>query len=59
VELEDGSGTRYAPFLADLLKNKAVQDDLSYLLSEGRLQTYKSTYVFLKDVQEHRGMRTV
>jgi len=59
IEVEDGSGTRYAPYLADLLQDKDVQDDLSYLLNDGRLQIYRNTYILLKDVQEHSGMHTV
>ncbi len=51
-ELEEGSGTRYAPYLSKLFQKPEVQEDLQYLLSEGRQNNYKNTYLLLRDVQE-------
>ena len=51
-ELEEGSGTRYAPFLPGLFQKPEVREDLEYLLTEGRQNNYKNTYLLLRDVQE-------
>lgn len=51
-ELIEGSGTRYAPFLAELLQNEDVKKDLTYLLREGRRTNYRDTYFLLRDVQQ-------
>ena len=52
AELKDGSGTRYAPWLAELVERKEVRDDLESQLKEGRESNYRSTYHLLKNVQE-------
>ena len=51
-ELSEGSGTRYAPYLAPLFERPEVQEDLNYLLTEGRQNNYKNTYLLLLNVQE-------
>lgn len=51
-ELLADSGTRYAPYLSELLGKKEVYDDLEYLLTEGRQMNYKNTYLLLREVQE-------
>lgn len=52
AEVRAAAGTRYAPYIADLIEEEAVADDLSYLLSEGRKEIYRKTYMLLKSVQE-------
>ena len=52
AEIREGSGTRYAPWLADLLGRPEVREDIEFLLKEGRNQNYQDTYMFLKDVNE-------
>ncbi len=51
-ELKEGSGTRYAPYLYPLFQRPEVQEDLHYLLTEGRQNNYKNTYLLLLHVQE-------
>ena len=51
-ELSKGSGTRYAPFLVDLFKDKDFLADMSYLLSNGRRKNYERVYERLKSVAE-------
>ena len=51
-EIREGSGTRYAPWLTDLLERPEVREDIEFLLTEGRNQNYQDTYMFLKDVNE-------
>lgn len=52
AELKEGSGTRYAPYLYPLFQRPEVQEDLNYLLTEGRQNNYKNTYLLLLNVQE-------
>ena len=52
TELEEGSGTSYAPWLAGLVSREEVRADLEYLLKEGRERNYRNTYHLLKDVHE-------
>ena len=49
-EVAQGAGTRYAPYLAELLQQPAVTADLQYLLREGRQDVYRNTYLLLKGV---------
>lgn len=51
-EMDEGSGTRYAPYMADLLHVQAVRRDLDFLLSRGRQSVYRDTYRLLKRVQD-------
>lgn len=51
-ELKEGSGTRYAAWLFELLCHKEVFDDVEYLLNEGRRRNYQDTYSLLRGVQE-------
>ena len=51
-ELKEGSGTRYAPWLVDLISQEEVKADLEFLLKEGRERHYRSTYHLLKNVHE-------
>jgi HD-GYP domain-containing protein (c-di-GMP phosphodiesterase class II) len=54
-ELHRGSGTCYAPWLCQLLSGKAVQEDIQYLLTKGRRQNYRDTYLLLRDVEQSGG----
>ena len=51
-ELEEGSGTRYAPWLLPLLSEPDVQRDIRYMLSVSRQHNYKDTYYLLRNLQE-------
>ncbi len=52
AEIQEGSGTRYAPWLPDLLSKPEVREDIEFLLAEGRERNYHDTYQLLKSVQE-------
>ena len=47
-EVEEGSGTRYAPFLTELFAHSEVKSDIEYLLREGREKLYRETFYLLK-----------
>ena len=49
--VEEGAGTRYAPYLSGLLARDEVRLDLEYLLDEGRKANYRNAYQLLRDVQ--------
>ena len=51
AELHAGAGTRYSPYLSELLTHQEVRDDLDYLLAIGRQNNYQNTYLLLKRVQ--------
>ena len=51
-ELAEGSGTRYAPYLLELFGKEEVKEDIDYLLTSGRQNNYRNTYLVLKKVQE-------
>ena len=53
-EIEEGAGTRYAPFMAKLLAEPAVAEDIKYLLDEGRNKLYRDTFNLLLDLF-HKG----
>ena len=53
AEVQEGAGTRYAPYLAELLTLPRVISDLEYLLSTGRRDVYRSAYLLLKGVQDN------
>nr|MCR5801186.1 hypothetical protein [Lachnospiraceae bacterium] len=48
-EVEEGAGTRYAPFLVDLLNNPDAKRDINYLLTERRNKLYHDTFMLLKN----------
>jgi HD-GYP domain-containing protein (c-di-GMP phosphodiesterase class II) len=52
-EVREGSGTRYAPWLVDLLAREEVRADINFLLRRGREHNYQDTYLLLRNVQEH------
>ncbi|MDD5928937.1 MAG: HD domain-containing protein [Spirochaetales bacterium] len=51
-ELKEGSGTRYAPWLSELIKIPEVYSDIQYILTSRRKQTYRETFYLLRDMQE-------
>lgn len=51
-EVELQAGSRYAPYLPELLQKPAVITDLEYLLSEGRGMIYRDTFAMLHKLQE-------
>lgn len=51
VEFDSERGSRYAPFVVDLLKDEDVFDDIKYLLEEGRQNNYIRTYQLLAGVK--------
>lgn len=51
-ELEEGKGTRYAPWLVELVSREDVKADLVFLLSESRERNYRNTYHLLKNVHD-------
>ena len=52
AEVKDGSGTRYAPYLSELLMVEEVYSGLTELLDKGRKEIYRETYLLLKNVRE-------
>ncbi|MBP3736447.1 MAG: HD domain-containing protein [Lachnospiraceae bacterium] len=48
-ELHAGSGTRYAPYLAELLEDPEVYGDVAKILTEGRDENYRKAYEILWD----------
>ncbi len=50
-EVNEGVGTRYAPWLLELFDSEHVRRDVEYLLTSGRQQNYRETYNLLKNVQ--------
>ncbi len=55
TELEEGAGTRYAPWLAELVRDEKVLSDLRFILTKGREENYRSAYILLKEVKERGG----
>ena len=51
-EVREGSGERYAPWLLDLFDREDVRADMDFLLTTGRAETYRDTFVLLKGVKE-------
>ncbi len=51
-ELRDGAGTRYAPYLPDVLTIPIVRENIDYILSEGRNLNYRNAYLLLSEVQK-------
>ncbi len=52
AEIMEGSGMRYAPAVAELLSDPEVNEDLLYLLSEGRRNHYRKVYQLFNGVKE-------
>ena len=48
AEVAQGAGTRYAPYLPELLADPAVRADLDELLGSGRERLYRDTYQLLR-----------
>ncbi|MCR5179334.1 MAG: HD domain-containing protein [Lachnospiraceae bacterium] len=51
-ELEEGAGTRYAPWLVELVRDEEVLSDLRFILTKGREENYRNAYILLKEVKE-------
>ncbi|MBE5870124.1 MAG: hypothetical protein E7294_02515 [Lachnospiraceae bacterium] len=51
-ELKEGSGTRYAPWLFELFQDRAVYEDITYLLKNGRQKNYRDMYYMLREMHE-------
>ena len=49
-EYLEGSGTRYAPFIAALLQDEKTREQLQVMLTEGRNENYRKTYRVLKEL---------
>ena len=52
AEVAEGSGTRYAPFLADMLRETDVHADMERILRERREEYYRSAYRMLVEKEE-------
>lgn len=50
VELREGSGTQFAPFLTELFEDPDVYRDLDHVLNAGRDEKYCQTYRILENV---------
>ena len=50
-EFKEGSGSRYCKDVIDLFEIKAVQDDIDFLLHQGREDNYKNAYYLLKNMR--------
>ena len=50
-EIIDGCGSRYAPYIVELLKDEDVVGDIDYILNEGRQDSYKQTFLLLTGVK--------
>ena len=46
-ELEADRGTRYAPYVVDLLHDPELEEDIKMILTEGREENYRRAYRFL------------
>ncbi|MBQ8305050.1 MAG: HD domain-containing protein [Blautia sp.] len=57
-EISRGAGTRYAPWLFELLADEETTEDLRSLLLEGRRQTYRGTYHLLVKMHDQREARS-
>ena len=55
-EVSDGAGTRYSPYVAELLNDPGTKEDISYLLSEGRSRIYRETFGLLTELLQ-RGQK--
>ena len=51
-EFAEGAGTRYTPFITELMEDEKVLVDLEFILSQYREKMYRDTYVRLQKVSE-------
>ena len=51
-EFAEGAGTRYTPFITELMEDEKVLEDLEFILSQYREKMYRDTYVRLQKVSE-------
>ena len=51
-EVQEGAGTRYAPYMAELLQLPEVQSDLRKILKGGRDDNYRKAYRILEGLYE-------
>ena len=51
-ELTRDAGTRYTPFITELMEDETVLADLEFILSQYREKMYRDTYVRLQKVSE-------
>ena len=49
-EINEGSGKRYSPYVAEILNDPGTYEDIKYLLDEGRNQIYRDTFGLLTDL---------
>ncbi|SCY36539.1 hypothetical protein SAMN02910292_01472 [Lachnospiraceae bacterium XBB2008] len=49
-EMCEGAGTRYAPWLPNLLSGDEIREKIKFLLDEGRNRVYQDTYRLLESV---------
>ncbi|MBR6477754.1 MAG: hypothetical protein IKS85_04840, partial [Lachnospiraceae bacterium] len=54
AEVKEGAGTRYAPWMAEILEEPGVDSDVRFLLDEGRKELYRDTFKLLKDIAQVR-----
>ncbi|SKB47059.1 hypothetical protein SAMN06296386_101120 [Lachnospiraceae bacterium] len=52
-EVQEGSGTRYAPWIVNLLERREVRVDINFLLQKGRENNYQDTYLLLRNMQDN------
>ncbi|MBO4902265.1 MAG: HD domain-containing protein [Lachnospiraceae bacterium] len=52
TEVNQGRGSRYASWLMELFGMEEVKRDLNFLLTVGRQEIYRDTYLLLKNVKE-------
>ena len=50
AELEEGSGSRYAPYVVELLHDPDVKAQLQRILTDGRDENYRITYHLLNEL---------
>ena len=51
-ELSEGAGTRYTPYIPELMEDTKVFADVEFILSSYREKLYRDTYVRLQNVSE-------
>ena len=51
-EFAEGAGTRYTPYITELMEDEKVLADLEFILSQYREKMYRDTYVRLQKVSE-------
>ena len=51
-ELVEGAGTRYAPYLPEILSKESVKKEILWLIEEGRQEEYRNTFLLLKNVTD-------